>query len=454
MAPTRPQSCAHKRLYTGVSPHATEAGYVYPSIEERLSEASHSKQPSNYTAPEDIPSSLTFPAPLVLPGDDIAEDPKQDPDGLRSFALRKGRNRVTSTRSTLYVIEAPTVSNEVSFMNAWLEPKVPPEYPPPPGLPSNLTRPVASDIAAYLEAFYHGLSIKTLKSHYTFVTWPTAQPSSSGSYVGLADPSGDCTRIRHRPSPDAVSHQLNLGDLLDALLAAPLPEDAYAVMLLTHHDTYESPSDDFCCGRAYGASRICLVSSFRYNPALDAHNDVDRSHAWPASHCAWWIEAVCDHEGETSESATPAEGGLRAAVLAARSGMVPRGKGGWSAVWLASVCRTASHELGHCLGLAHCALYACVMQSTAGVGEDGRQPPYLCPVCLAKTAYAVVGEAVKGRGKEKVVEMERREKVWMVERYRRIQTYSAQWKGTGTGMLKGYGAWAGHRVKELAERQS
>ncbi|KAH6667100.1 hypothetical protein EV126DRAFT_436146 [Verticillium dahliae] len=376
MAPTRPQSCAHKRLYTGVSPHATEAGFVYPSIEERLR-------------------------------DDIAEDPKQDADGLRSFALRKGRNRVTPTRSTLYVIEAPTVSNEVSFMNAWLEPKVPPEYPPPTSLPSNLTRPGVSDIAAYLEAFYH------------------AQPSSSRSYVGLADPSGDCTRIRHRPSPDAVSHQLNLSDLLDALLAAPLPKDAYAVMLLTHHDP----------------------------TTLDAHNDVDRSHAWPASHCAWWIDAVCDHDGETSESATPAEGGLRAAVMAARSGMVPRGKGGWGALWLASVCRTASHELGHCLGLAHCALYACVMQSTAGVGEDGRQPPYLCPVCLAKTAYAVVGEAVKGRGKEKVAEMERREKVWMVERYRRIQTYSAQWKGTGTGMMKGYGAWAGHRVKELEGRQ-
>ncbi|KAG7116445.1 Archaemetzincin-2 like protein [Verticillium longisporum] len=225
-------------------------------------------------------------------------------------------------------------------------------------------------------------------------------------------------------------------------------------MLLTHHDTYESPSDDFCCGRAYGGSRICLVSSFRYSPALDAHNDVDRSHAWPASHCAWWIDAVCDHDGETSESATPAEGGLRAAVMAARSGMLPRGKGCWGAVWLASVCRTASHELGHCLGLAHCALYACVMQSTAGVDEDGRQPPYLCPVCLAKTAYAVVGEAVKGRGKDKVAEMERREKVWIVERYRRIQTYSAQWKGTGTGMMKGYGAWAGHRVKELEERQS
>ncbi|CRK12206.1 hypothetical protein BN1723_009648 [Verticillium longisporum] len=382
MAPTRPQSCAHKRLYTGVSPHATEAGFVYPSIEERLSEASHSGHAPNHTAPEDIPSPLTFPAPLVLPGDDIAEDPKQDPDGLRPFALRKGRNRVTPTRRTLF---RQTIRRRPAFRQ--------------------ISRPGASDIAAYLEAFYHGLSIKTLESHYTFVTWPTAQPSSSRSYVGLADPSGDCTRIRHRSSPDAVSHQLNLSDLLDALLAAPLPEDAYAVMLLTHHDTYESPSDDFCCGRAYGGSRICL-------------------------------------------------GGLRAAVMAARSGMLPRGKGCWGAVWLASVCRTASHELGHCLGLAHCALYACVMQSTAGVDEDGRQPPYLCPVCLAKTAYAVVGEAVKGRGKDKVAEMERREKVWIVERYRRIQTYSAQWKGTGTGMMKGYGAWAGHRVKELEERQS
>ncbi|KAM0335113.1 hypothetical protein ACHAQA_000149 [Verticillium albo-atrum] len=445
MAPPRPKACAHKKLYTEVSPHAVEAKYKHASVEERLAAASHSGRAPDPLGPEDIPDPSTFPAPLVLPGDDIAEDPTQESDSLREFALRKGRNRVTTDRKTLYIIDAPTVSDEVSYMAPWLEPAIPSDCPPPSGLPSNLARPQASDIAAYLGVFYHGFTIKPLTSHYTFVPW--ASPRSSGSYVGLAHPDGTTTRIRHRPSPDKVAHQLNLLDLLDALIAA-IPKDAYAVLLLVHHDTYESPSDDFCCGRAFGASRVSLVSSFRYHPALDALNDVDRGHIWPASHCAWWVDAVCDYEGESTAPAT--KGALHAAVAAAaKGGLAPRGRGAWEAGWLASVCRTASHELGHCLGLAHCALYACVMQSTAGVGEDGRQPPYLCPVCLAKAAFAVVGEAVGGRGKGRAAEREDKERAWVVERYRRIQGYSAGWKGTGVGMVKGYGAWAGERVKAM-----
>jgi GH24 family phage-related lysozyme (muramidase) len=33
---------------------------------------------------------------------------------------------------------------------------------------------------------------------------------------------------------------------------------------------------------------------------------------------------------------------------------------------------------------------ACVMQGTASVAEDMRQPPYLCSVCEAKVAWAIV----------------------------------------------------------------
>lgn len=57
-------------------------------------------------------------------------------------------------------------------------------------------------------------------------------------------------------------------------------------------------------------------------------------------------------------------------------------------LWLGRACRTASHELGHCLGIGHCIYYACVMQSTASIDEDSRQPPYLCPVDMAKIGYA------------------------------------------------------------------
>ncbi|TKA66139.1 hypothetical protein B0A55_09792 [Friedmanniomyces simplex] len=57
-------------------------------------------------------------------------------------------------------------------------------------------------------------------------------------------------------------------------------------------------------------------------------------------------------------------------------------------LWLSRVCKTASHELGHCFGIDHCTYYACVMQGTAGLSEDARQPPYVCPVDTAKLLTA------------------------------------------------------------------
>ena len=48
-----------------------------------------------------------------------------------------------------------------------------------------------------------------------------------------------------------------------------------------------------------------------------------------------------------------------------------------------SAVSTASHGLCHC-GMDHCVYYALGKQSTASLAEDVRQPPYLCPVALAK----------------------------------------------------------------------
>ena len=59
--------------------------------------------------------------------------------------------------------------------------------------------------------------------------------------------------------------QLNLNDILDAAISA-LPEDAYALLLLVQKDLFEEEKDDFCCGRAYGGSRVAVASSARQNP--------------------------------------------------------------------------------------------------------------------------------------------------------------------------------------------
>jgi archaemetzincin len=58
------------------------------------------------------------------------------------------------------------------------------------------------------------------------------------------------------------------------------------------------------------------------------------------------------------------------------------------ALWRYRILRTVSHELAHCFGLDHCVYYACIMQGSASLAEDARQPPYLCPVDLAKVLAA------------------------------------------------------------------
>ncbi|KAK0836938.1 hypothetical protein LTR03_013226 [Friedmanniomyces endolithicus] len=53
------------------------------------------------------------------------------------------------------------------------------------------------------------------------------------------------------------------------------------------------------------------------------------------------------------------------------------------------------HELGHCFGIDHCTYYACIMQGTAGLSEDARQPPYVCPVDTAKLLTATGADEVE-----------------------------------------------------------
>jgi archaemetzincin len=113
--------------------------------------------------------------------------------------------------------------------------------------------------------------------------------------------------------------QLNLDDILDALIEA-LPADAYAIVLLVDHDIYESEDDDFCCGRAYGGSRVAVVQTARYNPTLDVHEGLDRAHMWPFSHCKDFVDALCAVEDveprrpSALQTKRSAEGPMRRAV--------------------------------------------------------------------------------------------------------------------------------------------
>lgn len=399
--------CAHFSASVTCSQNAAKAGFKRPDTKQRLA-GTRPDKPSKIHDAKSIPADdpWTFPAPLLLPGDDLSEDPEYTPQSFQEWLDEEDRNPVSAKRKTVYVVTAPDIEDEVLFMRAWNN-RLDDEH--------HVTRPSAEAILEYLQAFYHGLPVKSL-SRLTpaFTAWDeepkTKRKPRQPKYVALKF-GNECVRIRIRPSPDGIfGGQLNLDDLLDAAIAM-LPKDAYALLLLVHQDLYEDEDDEFVCGRAYGASRVAVVSSARYNPALDEHQSVERLHAWPASHCENFIATCCKTSGpkakrqKTSKPKEPIESQvsssipaspLMAAISIYRDLETSNlSTSAHSTLWLGRMCRTAAHELGHCFGIDHCVYYACAMQGTASIREDARQPPFLCPVDLAKLKHATGATAVQ-----------------------------------------------------------
>ncbi|MCJ1333361.1 Archaemetzincin-1 [Thelotrema lepadinum] len=388
-----------------------------------------------------------FPAPLVLPGDELAYDPKYPPQSYHAWLKEKERNvvkRHEGGRNVVYIVAPPKIEGELEeVMNDWATPKLPRKKSKASGSsPRHTTSPPKmNDIVDYLAAFYQGVPVKILrdegKAKLTFAEWDDdesedVQPLKSRkpgaktkgkvtaaskipSAIALKT-SSEAIRIRVRERRnDIYSTQLNLNDLLDVAIEI-LPQDAYALLMLVEQDLYEDDDDDFACGRAYGGSRIGVVSMARYNPDADEVQGIDREHAWPASHCKSFVDEASNPEKKSSGKSSrkpetnkpdtmtesesdedyPPPTALHTAVQSAvyerfsSDGMDSQTnrQGAETTLWLGRVCRTASHELGHCFGIDHCVYYACAMQGTASIQEDARQPPYLCPVDLTKVLHA------------------------------------------------------------------
>lgn len=385
------------------------------------------------------PESGTFPAPVVVSGDLLFEEPDYPPQTVQDCL--DVRNEVTSSRRTVYVVTPPSIAPEVEFLENCTKPVLPRAHQDSIE-DSSIDPPTTEHVTDYLRAFYHGLLVKQLKAPFLqYTTWE--DPSTSKrpprkaklqpppSYIALAT-STSKTRIRCRASPDKTFQtQLNLNDILDVALSL-LPGDAYAVLMLVHHDLYEDEDDDFCCGRAYGGSRVAVVSTARYNPILDVGQNVDREHSWPGAHCMTWLATQYTRKALVYNYLTPAKdlvgqgpgSAVAAAVLAEGGLSLPSSDSELGALWLGRVCKTASHELGHCFGMDHCMYYACIMQGTASLAEDVRQPPYLCPVDLAKLLRATATS-------EK-------------ERYEALLQFCARWKEDR--MFAAFGAWLEMRL--------
>jgi archaemetzincin len=392
-----PSSCKHERLVVNGPAHNPPTKYEQPPADRRMAATILSgRAPKEPTSDfkEDL---CTFPAPLVLPGDELDLDPKCPPQSFRSWVHLKERNHVTKRSNTIYVAATPSITTDVKFLQQWTQPASPSQQ-------EAANPPSYSALVEYLQAFYQGMNVKLVETPFQYTAWDTATKKGKGAKKARhavdaitleTDRAG--TRIRARPCPDETfGGQLNLNDLLDACIDA-LPDDAYALLLMVDHDLYEDDDDDFCCGRAYGGSRVAVVSTARYHPGLD---ELDVDHAWPASHCATFIDDqnTAAHrqrlkkvKGEVVIDGKDVSSPLRTAIDAHYSlACITESHSSetLSGLWLGRACRTASHELGHCLGIGHCVYYACVMQGSASIDEDSRQPPYLCPIDMAKVVYA------------------------------------------------------------------
>ncbi|KAL3448286.1 hypothetical protein BJX65DRAFT_69212 [Aspergillus insuetus] len=478
-----PSSCPHSKLTYTPSPHAASAGYTQPSLKTRqdatrpaasLSASTSSRKQKSSSLPlrpDQLRTDLdNFPATLVLPDDDLALDPEYPPQSFQEWVDEEERNGVTARRKTVYVLGPPGVDGDDDSLSldvdvdAWTRPRKTNS-----ATNSDTAFPATKDVVEYLGAFYHGLPVKQLTlPNWRFTAWdePAATQSKHATKakrqktsaktqpIGLAT-STEYIRIRTRPCPDALyTTQLNLDDLLDAAISV-LPKDAYALCMLVHHDLFEDDDDTFVCGRAYGGSRVAVVSTARYHPGHDALQGIERGHAWPAAHCAEYLEDVCrpsDSVGKRRKKNTSVskgrsqsrsfgapgngDGPLEAALAAYTRTVTEQKPTCETPLWLFRTARTISHELGHCFGIDHCVYYACIMQGSASLAEDTRQPPYLCPVDLAKV-LAATGASVDERDKALLKFCEREE--WRDESgFRAFAAWLRAWLG-----LQGLGAAGG-----------
>jgi archaemetzincin len=255
-------SCDHSKLQFSTSSHAPIAGYKHPDLATRVAAATAKVVPKNASHKD---RSSTFPAPLILPEDDLAWEPDEPPQSLRSWTRGKHRNKVTPERRTVYFMGPPDLEPGLEFVKEWAKPRVKNS-----GKEKPVVFPKTDEVLDYLKAFYHGLPVKLLplpKVCFTndiedgVVSHPPkskgkkkgnkeAAPASPTLWLNTQKASVGCIGIRTRATPDgSFSHQLNLNDLLDAAIEI-LPGDAYALLMMVEHDIFEDEDDDFAVGNS------------------------------------------------------------------------------------------------------------------------------------------------------------------------------------------------------------
>ncbi|CZS95658.1 uncharacterized protein RAG0_05248 [Rhynchosporium agropyri] len=137
--------------------------------------------------------------------------------------------------------------------------------------------------------------------------------------------------------------------------------------MLLEHDLYDEEEDEFVCGRAYCGSRLSVGSGAKYWPGFDKEGGVERVHGWPGSHCTIHLEELINKKQSNTGNccAKISKNDVGREVLIREEGNTPHHKAlkvytpptapkALTLLHIVRLARTASHELGHCFGIADC----------------------------------------------------------------------------------------------------
>lgn len=96
--------CVHSSLLTTPSPYAQDIGYQLRNPQQLFTASTGSRKRVDPTYAEYL---ALYPAPLVLPDDELAHDPNYPPQSFVSWKNEKERNVVDGERKVVYVAECP-----------------------------------------------------------------------------------------------------------------------------------------------------------------------------------------------------------------------------------------------------------------------------------------------------------------------------------------------------------
>jgi predicted Zn-dependent protease len=455
--------CDHSSTYVDCSRAAKNAKFVRPSPEKRILAMSKTGRLARgtYLSKEDgAEDEYTFPGPLVLPGDHIANHSDEEGQSYKDWfemGATYQRNWITSRRNKLYVVNPPGTGRMSDEMRGWHRPVLSPESTP---ALENWTSEATNfeQLVNYLRAFYNPMQIT--QHHKRIYFLPVQQrkrvhfvDTPHTEVIGLQTPdSPNPFEIRYRPSPDGVSRmQMNVCDLRDALMGC-IPPAAHSIVMVVDHDIYEDGEGDYLTGRSWGSGRVAIVSSFRYNPSLDDSAGIDPLHRWPASHCKTYVDERFralnktkawkkrNPIGSKAFGKPPVGSALGLAVQAAKQASQPSTADELSNQWFARVTVAVSREVAHCFGLGNCTYYACLMQGVSGIRQAGEIPPYLCPVCYPKLGWELV---VLQRGSEGGFE---RQRVWLDAQHAAVKAFCNKW--SHIPQFAAFEAWLERRLED------